>query len=121
MSPALAVTLDGGDTYSPGDAVRGSVTVSEGGRSRRLEVCLTYNEQTANLSHSVVRGTSGQLAEGELEQGASYPFELQVPDDALPGARSPNGELYWEVDAKSDELGPDTHARARISVEPRRR
>ena len=116
MSPALALTLDA-ERYAPGETVRGTVTVSEDGRSRRLEVLLTLNERTANLSHAEVRASSGPLAEGELEQGRSYPFELRLPADAVPGLSSANAELYWEVDAKSDELGPDTHARARIAVD----
>ena len=115
MSPALALGLET-DRYAPGDTVRGTVTVSEGGRSRRLEVLLTLTERTANLSHAEVLASSGPLAEGELEQGGSYAFELRLPEDAVPGLSSPNGELYWEVDAKSDELGPDTHTRARITV-----
>jgi hypothetical protein len=28
-----------------------------------------------------------------------------------------HGELYWEVDAKSDEFGGDTHDRRRIEIE----
>ena len=32
--------------------------------------------------------------------------------------RSEHGELYWEIDVKSDEMGPDTHLRRRIEVVP---
>ena len=43
---------------------------------------------------------------------------LDLPADALPGYRSEHGELYWEIDVKSDEMGPDTHLRRRTEIVP---
>jgi hypothetical protein len=48
--------------------------------------------------------------------GCGSPFTLVLPADALPSYRSQNGELYWEVHARSDELGRDTHVRERVLV-----
>jgi hypothetical protein len=48
-------------------------------------------------------------------------FELSLPPDASPNYQSENGELYWELDVKSDEFGRDTHERHRIEVGPAQR
>ena len=63
---------------------------------------------------------SGPVHTGEITAGDSYPFEVTIPNNALPAYRSRHGELYWEVDARSDEFGRDTHARRRIDVSPTR-
>ena len=97
--------------------MRGSVLVLEGGPSRRLEVTLEYREKTEEDFQETVRTLStGDLHTGELATGASYPFEIALPADALPSFRSAHGELYWELDARSDEPGRDSHERRRIEV-----
>lgn len=58
----------------------------------------------------------GELHAGDLETGASFPFAIALPADALPSYRSPNGELFWELDARSDERGVDTHGRVQVEV-----
>lgn len=121
MSPSFEIELEG-DHFGPGDAVRGTVLVREGGSSRNLEVQLEYMEQTDDYSTSAVSETSGSLHTGDLRTGASFGFEIMLPADALPNYRSEHGELYWVLDVKSDERGRDTHERRRIDVErePRR-
>ena len=91
--------------------------MTEGGSSRSLEVSLAYNEETADYLDVARSISSGPLHEGDLEEGSSFEFELALPDDALPGYKSARGELYWAVDARSDELGRDTHERRRIHVD----
>ena len=56
------------------------------------------------------------LQTGDVQTGQSLAFALDLPEDALPGHHSEHGELYWELDVKSDEMGPDTHVRRRIEV-----
>jgi hypothetical protein len=51
-----------------------------------------------------------------LRPACRFEFELTLHPDALPSYRSEHGELYWEVDAKSNEIGRDTHARRRIEL-----
>jgi hypothetical protein len=112
----LELQLDG-EEYAPGDTVTGSVLVLEGGGSRSLEVSLHFRERTSeDDEHTPVTLSGGELHAGDLTTGASYPFEIQLPADALPNFRSKHGELFWEVDARSDERGRDTHARRRIDV-----
>ena len=112
----LQLQLDG-DRYAPGEMVTGSVLVLEGGRSRALEVSLHFRERTSeDDEHTPVTFSSGELHAGELTTGASYPFGIQLPPDALPNFKSKHGELFWEVEARSDERGLDTHARKRIDV-----
>ncbi len=117
MSPRLALRLDR-DAYAPGDVVRGTVDVLEGGRSRRLQVLLEFHERSDDYSRVARSVESGPLHSGDLPDVGSFSFEVRLPDDALPAYRSSHGELYWEVDACSDEFGRDTHARQRLNVVP---
>jgi len=116
VSPRLQLQLDR-ERYRPGETVRGTVAVTEGGSSRSLEVSLAYNEETSDYLDVARTISSGPLHEGDLDEGSSFEFALALPDDALPGYRSARGELYWVVDARSNELGRDTHERRRIDVE----
>jgi hypothetical protein len=118
VSPRLDVQLDR-DTYAPADLVRGSVLVLEGGSARSLEVFLRYCEKTADYEHDVVTLRSGELNSGELVTGASHAFAITLPPDALPAYASKHAELFWELDAKSDALGRDTHERVRLDVRSR--
>lgn len=116
MSPRLELQLDR-DRFSPGETVTGTVLVTEGGSSRRLEVTLDYHERGEDEYQRVAQSLSGgELHTGDLATGASYPFSIELPADALPSYKSNHGELWWELDARSDELGRDTHARRRIEV-----
>lgn len=112
----LQIELDR-EQYSPGDTVSGSVLVLEGGGSRRLEVSLDFRERAEDdYEDTPLRVSGGDLHSGDLSMGASYPFAIPLPDDALPNFKSQHGELWWEVDARSDERGRDTHERRRIEV-----
>ena len=120
MSPRFQLQLDRA-RYTPGETVRGTILVLEGGGSRSLEVLLAHNEKTADYSEVMTSISSGPLHAGDLAPGTSFEFELPLPADALPNYRSEHGELYWEIDVKSDEPGRDTHERHRIELEPVRR
>lgn len=106
----------------PGATVTGSVLVLEGGAARSLTASLEFHEDSNSGGNRVANSISTEpLHEGELEAGMQFPFTLALPVDALPNYRSENGELYWEVHARSDELGLDTHVRKRVIVEVARR
>jgi hypothetical protein len=109
------------ERYTPGDRVGGTILVLAGGRSRSVEVLLQYNEETEDYSEVATSVSSGPLHEGDLTTGASFEFELALPPDALPNYQSKHGELYWEVNVKSDEFGSDTWERCRINVESKQR
>jgi hypothetical protein len=115
VSPRLALQLDR-TAYAPGEEVTGTVVVAEGGRSRNLEVFLLFREKTADFEYDALRIGGGPLAEGDLEAGRSHRFAIRLPPDAPPAVATPHAELFWEVDARSDQLGPDAHARERISL-----
>jgi hypothetical protein len=118
VSPRFQLQLDR-ERYAPGDTVRGTILVLEGGGSRSLEAVLEYNEKTADYQEVAISIPSGPLHEGDLTTGASFEFELALPPDALPNYQSRHGELYWQLDVRSDEVGRDTHERRRIAIEPR--
>jgi hypothetical protein len=114
VSPAFTVQLER-DRFAPGERVAGAVLVTGGGGSRTLDVTLAFHEKSPDYEETPVSVTQA-LQTGDLQAGQSLAFALDLPEDALPGHRSEHGELYWELDVKSDEMGPDTHVRRRIEV-----
>jgi hypothetical protein len=117
MSPRLQVTLDQ-NSYTPGDTVKGTIVVLEGGASHSLEARLEYNEETHDYHDIATSFSSGLLHQGDLVASTSFEFELEIPAKAFPNYRSEHGELYWQIDVKSEETGRDTHERRRIEIEP---
>ena len=118
MSPRFQLQLDR-QRYAPGEMVKGTILVLEGGAARALEAQLEYKEESPDYSEVAVSIPSGTLHDGDLTEGTSFEFELTLPPDALPSYNSRHGELYWVVDVKSDEVALDTHERCRIEVEAR--
>jgi hypothetical protein len=104
------------DRQAPGDAVRGSVLVVEGGESRKLDISLVYLESTEDYSGSAIEVAPVTVNQGELQKGQSHEFSLDLPADAPPGFDSRHGKMHWTVIAKSDELGPDTVETKRFAV-----
>jgi hypothetical protein len=105
------------ERYRPGETVKGSVLVLEGGGSRSVDVSLAYHEETEDCQEVATEISSGPLHEGDLVAGTSFEFELALPADSFPNYTSEHGALYWEIDALSNEAGRDTHERVRIDVE----
>lgn len=121
MSARFQLNLDR-EGYTPGDTIRGKVVVLEGGDSRSLEVMLEYIEEAEDDYSAVAASVSTDpIHADDLVTGMSFDFELALPKDAFPNYRSQHGELYWQLDLKSDELGRETHERRRIEVEPAHR
>ena len=117
MSPRIDLVLESErPAFGPGDWVRGHVAILEGGKSRDLSVTLRYREKSPDYSATVAEVSSGPLQTGDLTEGQSHEFALQLPADALPNYSSSHGELYWEVEARSDEFGVDTKSARRIDV-----
>jgi hypothetical protein len=102
--------------FKPGDWVRGHVAILEGGKSRDLKVIVRFREKTPDYSATVSEVSSADLHTGELTAGRSHEFAIQIPADALPTYRSAHGQLYWEVEARSDEFGIDTKESRVIDV-----
>ena len=82
-----------------------------------IRVALHYRESTADYKATSATYGEAELHQGELTAGASFPFAIQLPSDCFPSFQRDNGELYYEVHARSDELGPDTHVERRIKVQ----
>jgi hypothetical protein len=118
VSPKLTIDLDdpAGGAFTPGDWVRGRVNVLEGGKSRALHVEVRFRERTSDYSATPAVYGQTQLHQGELTTGASFPFAIQLPPDCMPSLATSNAALYYEVHARSDERGLDTHADAHIVV-----
>jgi hypothetical protein len=109
------VSLDR-ERYTPGDTIRGTILVAEGGGSRSLEIYLNYIEKTDDYSAVASSISSGPIHDGDLTSGMSFTFELPLPAEALPNFQSEHGRLFWQVDVKSDEFGRDSHERHDIDV-----
>ena len=118
MSPALSIEVDKPPegSFKRGAWVRGRVNVTEGGSSRALSVEVRFRERTNDYSATPATYGQTQLHEGELTAGASFPFAIQLPPDCFPSFQSEHAMLFYEVHARSDERGLDTHADARFEV-----
>ncbi len=92
------------------------MAILEGGKSRDLSVRLRYREKSPDYDATVVEHSSGALCTGDLTAGRTYDFAVQIPADALPSYSSLHGDLYWEVEARSNEFGVDTTTAQRIDV-----
>jgi hypothetical protein len=114
VSPAFTVQLER-DRFAPGERVAGTVLVTEGGGSRTLDVTLAFHEKSPDYEETPVSETQ-TLHTGDLPAGQSLGFAFDLPKSALPRHRSEHGELYWELDVKSDEVGMDTHVRHPIEI-----
>ena len=90
--------------------------VAEGGTTRSLEARLNFIEETPDYTAVARSVKHGMLQSEELRTGQLIDFALELPADALPNTRSEHAELYWVVAVRSDEIGRDTHAHARIKV-----
>ncbi len=117
MSGVLHLQLERG-RYAPGEVVRGLVTVMLGQDSRTLSVSCDYCEETSDYLEVTATSGSVELHRGPLQAGASFPFALTLPSEALPAFRGRHGKLFWRVDAKCDRGGRDPHARLPIDVIP---
>lgn len=110
----LALELDS-DRVATGDRVAGRVDVLEGGPSRSLTLELTFHERTRDYSAASV-GSSLVLHEGELADGQTFDFGFTMPDEAPPSLKTEHSELWWQLDARSNHPGFDTHATRRLEV-----
>lgn len=93
---------------APGDAVRGTVTITETLGPRRVYAAIRMVERTRDLAVPTAEATISALADGQLVAGSEYPFEIVLPSDALPSVRSSNGRIGWEAVAWIDQQGGDS-------------
>jgi hypothetical protein len=114
--PRLQLQLERG-AYAPAETVRGWVRALEGGRSRAGTAVLRYVERTDDYTE-IAWEKAVPLWEGDLAEGASFAFEIQLPPDARPAYTSDNGSLAWEALVRSDEFGRDTTASQELELTP---
>ena len=104
----LRVEVDG-EPLAPGAAVSGRVVVEDGGRARSLSVTLAFVERTEDF-HKVARDAGAQVvAEGDLADGAIFPFLLRLPDDDAPHIATPPraDRMGGPRPRRSRRAGPD--------------
>jgi hypothetical protein len=115
MRPDLELHIDD-ESIGPGDVVRGIVRVVDGGVSRSLTLALEFHDDSEDYRNVVRREAEQQLCQGDLVADTTFPFEVRLPEDALPNYRSSHGELYWDVHVEADRAGLDMHVRQRLEV-----
>ena len=110
MKDHLALELARG-TYAAGEQVSGTVRVLEAAKGRELTLALEYRDWTSDY-RAVNRSVAlpGPLHVGDLEDGASFPFSVRLPEDALPEQYGRFGAASWGVHAQLERSGPDFHA-----------
>jgi hypothetical protein len=110
----LELKLDS-EGVRPGGSIRGRVLAIESCDSRSLTLTITQYEKTRD--YVVAAGSSSTvLHEGDVVAGQAYDFDFTLANDAAPSTKTKNGELYWELEVKSDESGLDTHLTRRFTV-----
>ena len=117
MTTWLRVEVEGSD-HRLGGSVRGRVVVRMGGESRGLKVTLAFCERSPDYTNALA-GATQRLHEGDLVDGAVFEFDLATHAEGKPSFRSAHGELFWQVQATSDEIGRNEHAQVEVPMAPR--
>jgi hypothetical protein len=112
----LQIQLDS-DRVAPEEKIAGRINVVEGGPSRSVTLTISFYERSPGYE-AIPFSTSAVVHEGELVTGEAIDFDYLLPEGAPPSLNGKHGELYWELEATSDEPGLDTHVRRRIEVVP---
>ena len=111
----LTIALDS-EVVASGEKLSGLVNVEEGGECRSLTLTVRFCESSPAFMAAPF-SRSSVIHEGNLATGQAVTFEYDVPEWALPGVKSEHAELYWEIEAVSDEPGLDTHVQRRFEVD----
>ena len=110
----LAIELDA-ERAAAGEEVSGRVLVLDGGRSRSLTLTVSFRERSPSFLETPF-SDGGVVHEGDLATGQAVEFRFALPNDALPTVKGRHGELFWELEAVSDEPGLDTRVSRRLEV-----
>jgi hypothetical protein len=111
----LALELDA-ETVAAGEEVRGRVlVVVEGGGSRSLSLTLSFRERSPSYLETPF-SDGGVLHQGDLATGQAIEFRFLLPSNALPSVKTRHGELFWELEAVSDEPGLNTRVSRTLEV-----
>lgn len=103
------------EQVSPGDEVSGRVLVHEGGRSRSLTLTLSFRERSPSYVETAW-SDGAVIHEGDLSSGQAAEFRFALNHDAPPSVKGKHGELFWELEAVSDEPGLDTRVSRILEV-----
>ena len=106
------------DRFTPGDTIRGSAAVAEGGGLGEIRVWLSFRERSGDYE-AVTRTLPGGSLEAELTPGTAHGFAIELPADAPPSYISRHGALWWTVDASVGGEAAGSPARRRIEVQTR--
>jgi hypothetical protein len=110
----LAIELDA-ERAAAGEEVSGRVLVLEGGRSRSLTLTLSFCERSPTYLETPF-SDGCVVHEGDLTTGQALEFGFVLPGDALPSLKGRHGELFWELEAVSDEPGLDSRVSRALEV-----
>jgi hypothetical protein len=109
MSVPVAIRTER-TSYAPADQISGTVEVLEPVHARQLTLALEYRDWTADYRAATrVLALDAPLHTGDLEQGANFPFTVQLPADALPNQTGTFGRTGWGLHARIDRFGLDAN------------
>ena len=103
------------DRYAPGDTVRGSAAVAEGGGAGEIRVWLSFHERSGEYEAVTMTLPGGSL-EAQLAPGSAHGFAIELPADAPPSYIARHGALWWTVDAEVGGEASGGAVRRRIEV-----
>jgi hypothetical protein len=105
------------DRFAPGDTVRGSAAVAEGGGPGEIRVWLSFRERSGEYEAVTMTLPGGSL-EAKLAPGTAHGFAIALPPDAPASYISRHGALWWTVDASVGGEAAGGAVRRRIEVGP---
>jgi hypothetical protein len=112
---SVSLTVEG-DRFAPGDRVRGRVTVLDSGL-QVIQVGLLFREESGGIEATASQVLADDFGDAlDLDEGATFDFEIELPADAAPTLSTRHGELFWEVVAKTDRVGEPQTAGERFEV-----
>ncbi len=104
---ATLVPRFAGEGYGPGDTVKGVLEAEEPvEKLRSMNAYLKYIDRSPDFAGATTNDAIEPLHEGPLDRGQEIPFELRLPDDALPNWDDPAtegmGTLTWSLVLETD-------------------
>ena len=112
---------DGKNAFSPGDTIKGKLTVenSSGKRIKNVEIILSGIESTYASNSTRISTIEEYKHKVEFKEADnnSAPFEIEIPKEVKSSYKALYSKYYWEIDAKLDITGSlNLHASTNIQI-----
>lgn len=116
----IRLNLEGDkNTFSPGDTIKGKLTVENSGGKRinNAKIILSGIESVSASDSSKISTIEEYDQRVQFKEGDSVPFEIQIPEEVKRSYRAVYSKYYWEIALKVDIAGgSDLHTWTNIQI-----